>query len=407
MRCRICLSDKLTKFLDLGFTPPADDFLLPCRLNEPETFYPLDLYICADCSLVQLGYIVPAEILFQKDYPYESSMTNTGVKHFHAFAAETCKELELTSNDLVVDIGSNVGVLLEGFKKYGIKVLGVDPAANISKIAQDRGINTLNDFFNRKAVNKILESEGKAKVITGTNVVAHIDDVHSLIKNAGDLLDQKGVFIFEAPYLLNLIENLEYDTIYHEHLSYLSVKPLVRLFDRFDMEIFYIKHLDIHGGSLRYFVARKNDYKVAQNVNEWIELEKKKKIYDLSTLEKFAADVGNNRKELTWLLQSLKQQGKRIAGVGAPAKGMTLLNYCKIGTETLDFVTEKSRLKIGKVTPGTHIPVTPDSMLLEKKPDFALLLPWNFANEIIENLNAYKKCGGKFIIPIPKPYIIE
>jgi len=406
MRCRICSSDKLTKFLDLGFTPPADDFLLPPRLNQPETFYPLDLYICSDCSLVQLGYVVAGEILFQKDYPYESSMTDTGVKHFHAFADEACEELKLASGDLAVDIGSNVGVLLEGFKKNGLRVLGVDPAANICETARERGINTINGFFSRESVKKILESEGKARVVTGTNVVAHIDDLHSLIKNVSDLLDKKGIFIFEAPYLVSLIENLEYDTVYHEHLSYLSVKPLVRLFEQFDMEIFQIKPQEIHGGSLRYFAARKNDYKPARNMNDWIEMEKKKKIYDLSTLDKFAEDVGNNRKELTWLLQSLKKEGKRIAGVGAPAKGMTLLNYCKIGRETLDFITEKSRLKIGRFTPGTHIPVTPDAMLLEEKPDFALLLPWNFAGEIMNNLSAYKNNGGKFIIPIPKPHII-
>ena len=402
------------KFLDLGSHPPADDFLTEEGLKKEETRYPLQVYICDNCSLVQLGYVVSPQILYQRDYPYVSSTTNTGKKHFHSFAEESleiCRELGLSSRNraslgLVVDIGSNVGVLLEGFKKKDMQVLGVDPAPNICKIANERGIPTFNAFFNEDTARRIKDEKGKARIITGTNVVAHINDLHALVRAVDDLMEEGGVFIFEAPYLVDLIDNLEYDTIYHEHLSYLSVKPLMRLFDKFNMQIFNIIKKDIHGGSLRYFVSRKKDYKISESVTQFMALEEQSKIYEPATLKRFAENVENNRRELLVLLQSLKGNKKRVAGVGAPAKGMTLLNYCKIGPETLDFITEKSDLKIGRFTPGMHIPVVPDSKLMEKKPDYAFLLAWNFADEIMQNLKEYTNSGGRFIIPIPKPRIV-
>ena len=407
MRCRICHSKSLTKFLDLGFTPPADDFLSPERLEEQEVYYPLEVFICNNCSLVQIGYVVSPEILFQNEYPYEASITKTGVKHFHSLAKEASSRFDLSSEDLVVDIGSNVGVLLQGFKNHGAEVLGIEPARNISEIAIKNSITTINDFFSEDLASKIVKERKKAKIVTGTNVVAHIDDHHSLVRALDILLDEEGVFIFEAPYLVDLIENLEYDTIYHEHLSYLSVKPMNTLFHKFGMEIFDVEKVVIHGGSLRYFVSRENTYPISNNVNKSLELEKEKKIYVIDRLNNFAKSVQRNREELIWMLKSIKHKGKRIAGVSASAKGMTLLNYCKIGPEILDFITEKSTLKIGKYTPGTHIPILHDSELIKQMPDYALLLAWNFADEIMKNLKDYKDAGGKFIIPIPKPHIIN
>jgi len=387
--------------------PPADGFLSKGELCLKEKSYPLEVCICKDCSLVQLGYTVSPQILYQMNYPYESSITKTGVTHFYSFASQIVSDFGLSRNDLAVDIGSNVGVLLEGFKKSGIKVLGVEPAANICQKSHQRGIEAINDFFNAKTVKLIIREKGKAKVITGTNVIAHIDNLHSLVRNVKNLLTEKGIFVFEAPYLADLINNLEYDTIYHEHLMYFSVKPLITLFDQFDMEIFDIKKQRIHGGSLRYFISRKYNYPVSAEVNKFLKIEKEQRIHDIATFRKFSKRVKNNRKILVTLLESLKSKGKRIAGVGAPAKGMTLLNYCGIGPETLDFVTEKSKLKINKFTPGRHIPIVPDSRLIKAMPDYALLLPWNFANEIMNNLKNYTKLGGKFILPIPSPRIIS
>ena len=235
----------------MGFTPPADDFLLPARLREPEAHYPLEVFICNNCSLVQIGYVIPPDILFQRDYPYEASITETGVRHFHSLAEEAYSRFDLSSGDLVIDIGSNVGVLLQGFKNQGAEVLGIDPATNICKIAKGRGIETINDFFSEYLAHNIIKDRKKAKIVTGTNVVAHIDDLHSLVKGLDILLDEDGVFIFEAPYLSDLIDNLEYDTIYHEHLSYISLKPMSILFKQYGMEIIDINKVAIHGGSVR------------------------------------------------------------------------------------------------------------------------------------------------------------
>jgi SAM-dependent methyltransferase len=407
MFCRMCKSSNLTKFLDLGFTPPADQFLRPEQLREPEVYYPLEVMICNECGLAQLSHIVSPEILYRHDYPYEASLTSTGQRHWAEFARTVTERLGLGADDLVIDIGSNVGVLLEAFKSNGTRILGVDPASNIVRIAEKRGIETLNEFFSMNVARQILSTKGQAAVITGTNVFAHINDLDDMMMAVESLLTPQGVFIIEAPYFVNLIKNLEYDTIYHEHLSYLSVKPLVRFFARFQMEVFEIDQRDIHGGSFRVYVSRAGMRPVSPVVAELLRQEEAMGVHQPSVLTDFALAVQQNRRELTWLLQELKHKGERIAGVSAPAKGMTLLNYCRIGPEILDFVTEKSTLKIGRVTPGTHIPVEPDSRLIEETPGYALLLAWNFATEIMENLRDYRSKGGKFIIPIPRPHIID
>ena len=406
LTCRMCQNSELYKFLDLGFTPPADQFRRKDQMKEEEIYYPLEVYVCDYCGLVQLGHVVSPEVLYRNDYPYESSTTKTGHAHWSNFARSIVKRFSLTEKDLVVDIGSNVGVLLSAFKENGTRIQGVDPAANIVMLALERGIDTICDFFNSESVDKILTTKGTASVITGTNVFAHVDDLYSFMKNIKQLFNDTGIFIFEAPYFSNLIKYIEYDTIYHEHLSYLSVKPLISFFNKFDMEIFDIEQVDIHGGSFRVYIAKKNIFKVSDVVLKMVNEEEEMKLYSHETLDNFSKAVQQNRKELVWLLQSLKHQVKSIAGVSAPAKGMTLLNYCRIGNELLDFITEKAELKIGRYTPGTHIPVVPDSYLIKEQADHALLLAWNFADEIIKNLYEYRKNGGKFIIPIPMPKII-
>ena len=409
-KCRICDGKNLIKFLELGDMPPADGFLTESQISQ-EKSYPLNVCICDDCGLVQLDYVVAPEILYQNDYPYESSMTKTGVSHFHNFAKEVVEEFRLSRNGFVVDVGSNVGVLLEGFNILNMRTLGVEPATNICQIANKRGMKSINSFFTEDIANKIISDKkyGKAEVITATNVFAHIDDLHALMRAIDILLADKGVFIIEAPYLIDLFDNLEYDTIYHEHLSYLSIEPLIKLFDRFGMEILKVWKQKIHGGSLRYYIGRKNklaSHKDKKVIDEF--LAREDKICKLSNLKDFAKRVEQNRSQLCQMLAKLKESNKRIVGVGAPAKGMTLLNYCKIDSRILDFVTEKSKLKIGKFTPGTYIPIVGDENLLNmtKKVDYVLLLPWNFADEIIKNLEEYRKLGGKFIIPIPEPHII-
>jgi hypothetical protein len=297
--------------------------------------------------------------------------------------------------------------LLAAFHAQGARVLGIDPASNIVRLAEKRGIETLDEFFSYPVALKVKEKYGEVSLITATNVFAHVNDLRDFFHGVDHLLKPKGVFIFEAPYFGNLISHIEFDTIYHEHLSYLSLEPVSRFLSQLDMEVFDVQERDIHGGSFRVFVARKGSYPVEPAVHSFLEREKKLKLNHPATLKKFAGAVEDNRRSLMTLLHDLKKDGKRIAGVSAPAKGMTLLNYCRIGPELLDFVTEKSTLKIGRLTPGTHIPVVGDDALLGVKVDYALLLAWNFAEEIMGNLKEYGKRGGKFIVPVPVPRIVD
>jgi len=354
----------------------------------------------------QLGYTVPPDILYQHDYPYESSTTRAGRTHFFNFATSVVERFNLGPENMAIDIGSNVGVLLDGFKTKGCRILGIDPSANIAATANNRGIETINDFISSKLASRVVESHGKASVVTATNVFAHIDDLDDFMRAINTLLDDRGVLIIEAPHFLKLVTNLEYDTIYHEHLLYISVRPLNKLFNRFGFEVVDIEEVGIHGGSIRIYVSRSGRYPTTKAVSDIITAEDSSRIFDYVRLRQFSEDIALHRHKLTTMLRSLKADGFSLAGVSAPAKGMTLINYSRIGPELLDFVTEKSPLKIGLYTPGTHIPILPDSALVEWQPDYALLLAWNFADEIIENLKEYRDKGGKFIIPIPEPRIV-
>jgi len=404
--CRMCKSSNIESFLDLGFTPLADNFLTEKQLREPEIYYPLNVYMCKDCGLAQLGYIVSPEKMYNSNYPYESSTTKAGSEHFFNMAKEVCKRFNLKEQSLVVDLGSNVGVLLQGFKNQNMQVVGVEPSKNIASIAIKNEIETIPSFFNEEVVHEIIRKHKHVSIVTATNVFAHIDDLYSFMDNVKKLLTYDGIFIFEAPYFLNLLENLEYDTIYHEHLAYLSIKPLVSFFKKHEMELFDVEQTSIHGGSIRCFIGRKGQHEITQKINNLLDLENKNQIYSFEKLNEFARKVRIHKKKLTKILNELKENGKRIVCVSAPAKGMTLLNYCGIDNSICDYITEKAELKIRKFTPGTHIEIKPDEFLIKDRPDYALLLAWNFADEIIKNNEEFRKNGGKFIIPIPEPIIV-
>jgi C-methyltransferase-like protein/putative zinc binding protein/methyltransferase family protein len=403
--CRMCKSRNLDLYLDLGLTPLADEFRTAEQAAEPQSYFPLEVYLCTRCGLSQLGLVVSPEILYQADYPYESSITRAGHEHFRRMAATIAMEYGFGADDLAVDIGSNVGVLVRGFQDAGLRALGVDPAQNIVDIAIASGIPTICSFFDVACAEQIAGEHGPASAITATNVFAHVDDLDAFMVAIEAMLAPKGVFVIEAPHLLHLIHDLEYDTIYHEHLSYLSARPVTSFMIEHGFEVIDVQHVDIHGGSFRLFVSRKGDRQVRTSVEQVIERERAARIHDLDHLKSFAADVARHRVSLLKLLLELRSNGKRIAGVSAPAKGMTLLNYCGIGTGFLDFVTEKSRLKIGRFTPGMRLPVFPDSALHERKVDYGLLLAWNFADEIMANLGEFRASGGKFVVPIPVPTI--
>jgi len=406
MECKLCNSTNLELFLDLGLIPLVDRFLSKEELKEEEKFYPLNVHLCKDCGLAQLGYVVPAEELYNENYAYESGTTKKRRENYQEFAEYVCKKFNLVPGSFIVDIGSNVGILLDSFKSLGMKVLGIDASPNVVKIANSKGIETFEGFFDEKIVKKIISSKQKAKVITATNLFAHIQNYFYFTKSLKNLLSDDGIFIFQVPHFLQLIKNLEYDTIYHEHISYFSLKPLIQFFERFDMELFDVMETDIDGGSIRCFVRKTKENKISSNLKNLLRIEDEERIYSIDRLKEFSNNVKKQKEELTKLLVSLKNDNKKIVGLSAPAKGMTLLNYCKIDNLFLNYITEKSSLKIGKFTPGTHILVEPDQKLLDDKPDYALILAWNFAEEIMKNLEDYHKEGRKFIIPIPHPKII-
>jgi len=404
--CRLCLSSNLYPFLDLGHSALSDNFLNLSQLKESEIFYPLAVNFCRDCGFFQLSYVVPPEIMFNKDYPYDSSTTKTGRDHFTSMAFDVSEKFGFPENSFAIDIGSNAGVLLSGFETKGFKVLGVEPSSKIAEIATKNGIETIVDFFSMELATKVLEQYEKPSIITATNVFAHVDDLENFVNGVKKLLKQNGIFVIEAPYLVNLIENLEYDTIYHEHLSYISLKPLIPFFEKFNLEVFHVEMHSIHGGTMRYFIGNKDEFKKTESIEYYLKIETEKQIYSEDQLDIFATKVHQHRQKLMNLLYDLRKNGKKIVGISAPAKGNTLLNFCKIDSKLLDYLTEKNPLKINKFSPGMHIPVNSDDALLEDMPDYALILAWNFADEIIKNNQEYQKRGGKFIVPIPEPKII-
>lgn len=405
--CRICSSNNLELILDLGEQPPSNAFIKKENLEKYEDKFPLRLYLCKECYLLQLLDIVDKEILF-REYLYLTSASKPSVNHFKKYAYDVYEEfLKQNKNPLVIEIGSNDGTLLKEFKKLGCMVLGIEPAKNIAKIANDAGITTENTFLNYDIVKK-KSLEKKAAIIVGNNVFGHIDDLKEFMKCVKMLSKEKGVFIFEVPYLLNLIQKLEFDTVYHEHLSYFSLIPLMRLMDEFNLEIFDVKKQKVHGGTIRVFVSEKNNFKKTINFEKMIKFEKEFGFNEIQTYQKFSENVKELKNKLQNELLKFKKEGKIIFGYGAPAKGNVLLNYCNIGTEFLDYIIDTTTLKQGLYTPGMHIPVKSDKVNIEKPShQIALLLAWNYEEEIINKEELFLKNGGKFLIPIPTPKIIS
>jgi len=403
--CRMCDSKCLYEFLNLGHAPPSDFFLTKEEKDEPELFFPLRVVQCKNCGLTQLGYAVNPKVLYGNNYIYESSITETGRNHFFSMADSISREFGFGNGDLVVDIGSNVGVLLEGFKNNGLNVLGIDPAPKIVKIANEKGIETWETLINSDVANKIVREKGRAKVVSATNVFAHIDDKKDFMKTIGILLSDEGILIIEAPYLVDLFDNLEYDTIYLEHLEYLSVKPLILFFKKYGMDLFNVERSEIHGKSIRVFVCKEGKREISGNVQKLIDLENEKEIYSEKKLNDFAMKVKKNKEEILNLLNLLKRRGKKVIGISAPAKGNTILNYCRIDENFIDYMAEKSKIKVGRFTPGMHIPVVEEGKMKEDNPDYGVIFAWNFASEIMKNNNDFKRRGGKFITLLPSPRI--
>jgi hypothetical protein len=400
--CRACESDRLTRFLELGQQPLANAFLASPDDFATEAAYPLDVYFCESCSLVQLLDVIDPAVLFG-NYIYVTGTSDTIARHNAAYARTVADLLQLGPRDLVVEAASNDGSLLKQFAALGVRTLGVEPAANLAEEARRSGIATEARFFNFETARGLRESYGRCKAVIANNVLAHVDDTIDFLRGARLLLDHGGMVIFEAPYLGELLERLEYDTIYHEHLCYFSLTALQRLCESAGLGIARVDRVPVHGGSLRVYATVQSGH--AADAMDMAEAERRAGMQSIDRYHQFAADVASNREKLRSLLCRLRSQGKSVAGYGAPAKGNTLLNYCGIDTALLPFTVDKNDRKVGLYTPGMHLPVRRVSALLDEQPDYVLILAWNFAAEVMSQQETYRTRGGRFLTPVPEPVL--
>lgn len=403
--CRLCGSKNLTKMVSLGATPPANAFVPQEALNEEQERFPLDIHICNDCAHVQLLDVVDPELLF-RNYVYVSGTSPVFIEHFRRYAEEMIQKAGLNSGDKVLEIGSNDGTLLGFFKSAGMQVLGIDPAVDIARNATDKGIPTRSDFFDAQVAETLVhEGWSNVRLIVANNVFAHADDLHTITQGVSRLLSEDGLFVFEVSYLVDVFEKTLFDTIYHEHLSYHSVKPLVAFFEKHGLELIGAQRVSTHGGSLRGIVQKKNGgRKVDPSVAECIQTEAALGLHAAPAFQKFFGDIQKRKEELTALIQESRSQGKRVVGFGAPAKATTLMFHFGLGAEDLEYIIDDSPLKQGLYSPGHHIPILPSEALYEEKtrPDVVVVLAWNFAEPIMRKHQAFKENGGRFVVPLPK-----
>ena len=396
--CRLCGSFNLELFLDLGLTPLAGDYLLKKELGK-ELYYPLRVYYCHNCSLVQLLDIVNQGTLF-KDYRYLSSISLAG--HFQDYAKEMCERF-LNKGSFVVEIGSNDGVLLVPLKEYEVRVLGVDPALNVAWVARRKGIETIADYFTGQNAIQIVKQYGQADAIFANNVLAHIDNMDEVFVGIQRLLKSEGILVFEVHYLVDLIEKLQYDFFYPgEHLSYYSLTSFIPFLDKYDMRIFDVKRIPIHAGSIRVYACNKNQKrKETKQVVQYILQEKVQRYNTIKPLKDFATKVHSHKKKLIDFLLRLQSQNKKIVGYGAAGRGNTLLNVNGISIQILPYIVDESPERFGRFTPGTHIPIVRPEVFRKDNPDYALLLAWSYADTVLDKEMEFLKKGGKFIIPLP------
>jgi len=405
--CLNCGSTEREPVLDLGATPLANSNVRAEDLDKAEARYPLALLFCRVCGLVQLSELVPPEVLFS-DYVYMTGASSTMVAHFHAWAAAAVRRFGLGPKDLVVELASNDGTLLAGFLAQGVRVLGVEPAANLCAVAREKGVESLPRFFSEAEARSLRAERGPAALVCGNNVLAHVPDLPGVLAGCRILTEPAGAVSIEVPWLLHLVERLEYDTVYHEHLSYFSVGALADAFARAGLAIFDLEELSVHGGSLRVLARARAGGESGHGdaLTPFLARERALGLERAETYHAFARRVAANREALRTRLAAWKAEGRRVAAYGAPAKGNTLLNYCGIGTELVEYTVDKNPLKVGTYTPGSHLPIREVAVLAQDRPDYALILPWNLSAEIVRQESLYRERGGRFLVPIPEPRVL-
>ena len=403
IQCGACDTILNEHFLSLGNSPLSNSFLSKSQLNQVEFFYPLNLYFCPNCFLVQLEKFETAEKIFSSDYAYFSSYSKSWLEHCEEYADMVIERLELNPKSFVMEIASNDGYLLQYFKERNIPILGVEPTSNTANVAIEKGIPTDIEFFNTSYAKKLSEKCIQADLIIGNNVLAHNPELKDFVKGLKIALKPDGVITIEFPHLLKLINQNQFDTVYHEHFYYFSFHAVDKLFSTYGLKLFDVEEIPTHGGSLRIFAKHEDDKSklLTNRVNDLIEQEKVSGMIKPETFFNFAKDVKLTKWRLLEGLINIKKSKAKIVGYGAPAKGNTLLNYCGIRTDFLDYTVDKNPHKQKKFLPGTHIPIKHPNRIKEDKPDYVLILPWNLKNEIIEQLSFIHEWGGKFIIPIP------
>ncbi len=408
LKCRFCGMPLQHTFVDLGMSPVSNANISSDRAEAMEPFFPLHARVCHACWLVQLPEIQKPEDIFKDDYAYFSSYSDSWLEHCREYVCHATERFSLTKKSLVVEIASNDGYLLQYFVQQGVPVLGVEPSGNVVEAAKRKGVQTLVKFFGEKTAHEVVSEGHQADLIIGNNVLAHVPDINDFVRGLKVLLKPDGVITMEFPHLLQMIRKNQFDTIYHEHYSYLSLLAVQKIFGAFGLRMFDVQELPTHGGSLRIYACHQENTRVdgQERVASLLGMEKNEGLDSVDRYTRFAEQVQSSKRALLELLIGIKAEGKTIAGYGAPAKGNTLLNYCGIRRDFMEYTVDRNPHKQGKFLPGTHIPIFSPEKIRETRPDYILILPWNLKEEIMSQLAFVREWGGKFILPIPRPEVL-